>query len=100
LAQRGTNDWKHLKRNLDNKAHTTEHLQVEISRRLFSINVRIDLKLLHSNHQKISENREVLRAIIKVLLFSARQNIALRGHNESFMSQNQGNTNNAVLILK
>lgn len=100
LAQRGTNDWKNLKRNLDNHVHTTEHLQAEISRGLFSKNVRIDLKLLHSNHQKISENREVLRAIIKVLLFSARQNIALRGHNESFMSQNQGNTKNAVLILK
>lgn len=84
MAHKGTNDWKHLKRNLDNHAHTTEHLQAEISRGLFSKNVRIDLKLLHSHHQKISENREVLRAIIKVLLFSARQNIALRQGSGTF----------------
>jgi len=99
-----------LKRNLNNHAHTTKHLLAEISRGLFFKNVRIDLKLLHSNHQKISENREVLRAIIKVLLFSARQNIALRGHDKRFMYQNQGNImvkkfkiknkNIMVLILK
>lgn len=90
LALNGSNDWKHLKRNLENHAHTTEHLQAEISRGLFSNNIRIDLKLLHSKNQHILENREVLRSIIKVLIFSARQNIALRGHDESTNSQNQG----------
>jgi t-SNARE complex subunit (syntaxin) len=69
LAQKRINDWKNLKRNLDDHAHNTEHLQAEISRGLFSKNDRIDLKLLHSNHQKISENREILLAIINVLLF-------------------------------
>lgn len=91
LAQKGTNDWKHLKRNLENYAHTTDHLQAEISRGLFSKNIRVDLKLRHSKNQEISENQEVLRAIIKVLLFSAKQNIALRGHDEALISQNQGN---------
>lgn len=63
LAHKGTNDCKHLKRNLDNHAHTTEHLLAEISRGLFSKNVRIYLKLLHSNHQKISENRKFLELL-------------------------------------
>lgn len=58
LAQKGTNDWKRLKRNLDNHAHTTEHLQAEISRGLFSKNDRIHLKLLHSNHQKYQKTEK------------------------------------------
>lgn len=62
----------------------------EISRSLFSRNIRIDLHLRHSRNAKISENREIVRTIIKVLILAARQYIALRGHDETISSQNQG----------
>lgn len=90
LAHEGCNDWKNLNRNLNNHAHTTEHLQAEIGRSLFSKNIRIDLHLRHSKHAIISENREIVRTIIKVLILAARQNIALRSHDETISSQNQG----------
>jgi len=56
LAHEGSNDWKHLNRNLNNHSYTTEHLQAEISRSLFSKNIRIYMQLRHSSHAKISEN--------------------------------------------
>lgn len=93
LANEGSNDWKNLNRNLNIHSHCTEHLQAEISRSLFSKNIRIDLELRHSRHAYISENREIVRIIIKVLILAARQNIALRGHDETTSSQNQGKIN-------
>lgn len=90
LAHEGSNDWKNLNRNLNNHAYSTDHLQAEISRSLFSKNIRIDMQLRHSSHAKISGNREIVRTIIKVLILAARQNIAVRGHNEAISSQNQG----------
>lgn len=93
IAQKGLSNWKHLKRDLETHAYTSEHLQSEISRGLYSKNIRIDSKLLHTKHQQISENREVVRVIIKVLIFLARQNIAFRGHDETVISQNRGNVN-------
>lgn len=38
----------------------------------------------------ISENQEILKVIINVLLYLAKQNIAFRGHDESSTSINQG----------
>ena len=90
LAHEGSNDWNNFNRNLNNHAHSTEHLQAEISRSLFSKNKRIYILLHHSSHAKISENLKIVRTIIKVLILAARQNIALRGHDETISSLNQG----------
>lgn len=91
LAQKGTNSWQNLKRNLETHEQTIEHLQSEISRGLFSKNNRVDLNLRLSKNRHIAENREVLRVIIEVIIFAARQNIALRGHSENVLSDNRGN---------
>jgi len=68
LAQKGTNSWQNLKRNLETREQTIEHLQSEISRGLFSKNNRVDLNLLLSKNRHIAENREVLRVIIEVIV--------------------------------
>lgn len=91
LAQHGSNSWKNLKQNLETHVCAPEHLQSEMSRYLFSKNIRLDLKLQHCKNQEISNNREIVKTIIETLLFAARQNIALRGHDETHTSLNQGN---------
>ncbi|XP_022160343.1 uncharacterized protein LOC111026552 [Myzus persicae] len=82
LVDHGSNNWKHLKRTIENYESSTEHLQAEISCGIYTKNQRLDLTLLHSANQQIASNRELLRVIIDALLYTARQNIALRGHNE------------------
>jgi hypothetical protein len=37
------------------------------------------------------ENREELSIFIEVIIFTARQNIALQGHGENVSSDNRGN---------
>lgn len=91
LAKHGTNSWKNLTRNLETHEHTPEHMQSEIARYLFSKSIRLDLKLQHYKNQEISDNREIVRSIVEVLILVARQNIALRGHDEKITSLNQGN---------
>ncbi|CAI6375223.1 unnamed protein product [Macrosiphum euphorbiae] len=67
------------------------HLQAEISRTSFASNYRIDVEIVHSANQKIADNREILKVVIDVLVYIARQNISLRGNNESCSSMNKGN---------
>nr|XP_054594271.1 zinc finger MYM-type protein 1-like [Nothobranchius furzeri] len=48
--------------------------------------------ILDKEHsKKVKENREYIRTIGEVILLTARQNIAQRGHNESEESNNKGN---------
>lgn len=91
LMANGSNDWTNLNRNIKNHECSTEHLQAEISRGLYLKNNRIDLEIVEYANRNIAENREVLRIIIEILLFTARQNIALRGHDEKITSNNRGN---------
>lgn len=99
LVDHGSNNWKHLKRTIENHESSTEHLQAEISCGIYTKNQRLDLTLLHSANQKIASNRELLRVIIDALLYSARQNIALRGHNEKKTSLNRGNFLELLSVL-
>lgn len=91
FVQNGSNNWKHLKRTIENHESSPEHLQAEISRGIYTKNQRLDLTLLHSANQQVASNRELVRLIIDALLYIARQNIALRGHDEKKSSLNRGN---------
>lgn len=91
IASSGSNGFRNVKRNIDAHETCMEHLQAEISRTLFASNYRIDVEMVHSANQKIADNREILKVIIDVLVYIARQNIPLRGHNESSSSVNKGN---------
>jgi hypothetical protein len=95
----GSNNWKHLKITIENHESSTEHLQAEISFGIYTKNQRLDLTLLHSANQQIASNRELLRVIIDALLYTARQNIALRGHNEKKTSLNRGNFLELLSVL-
>jgi|UniRef100_A0A2S2Q6Y0 hypothetical protein len=74
-------------------------MQSEISRSLVTKNLRIYLQLHSSSNRQITENREVVRSVIEVLLFIARQNIAIRDHDEKICSQNRGNFLELLILL-
>ena len=42
-------------------------------------------------HQQVKKNREYLTVIIETLMFLAKHNVAIRGHDESLQSTNRGN---------
>lgn len=95
----GSNDWKNLKRTIEVHESIPEHLQAEISRGLYISNLRLDLTLLRSVNNQVATNREIVLAVIQILIYSARQNIPLRGHDEQITSQNQGNFLELVKLI-
>lgn len=99
LASIGSNDWTNLSRNISHHESLPEHLQAEINQSLYNKNTRIDTKMLHSANQNVAENRAIVSVIIEVLLFAARQNIAIRGHNETLQSLNRGNFLELITLI-
>lgn len=93
LALQGFGDWCNLTRKFAVHEHSPEHLQSEISRGLFmkSNRVNVNVQLTQYANRQVADNREVVRAIVEVLYFAARQNIPLRGHSECQLSLNRGN---------
>jgi len=91
LVSDGSNDWKNLKRTIESHECSSNHLQAEISRGLYTKNIRLDTNLLHTANKEVASNREILRVVIEALIFIAQQNIAIRGHNEKITSLNTGN---------
>lgn len=70
-----------------------------MSRKLYLSDNRIDAQTIQSSDIQVSENREILRVIIDSLKFMARQNIVLRGHDESTFSTKQGEVYERLLAL-
>lgn len=101
LVSNGSGDWKNISRTIESHEVLPDHLHSEISRSLYTKNLRLDLKLtlVYSANWQIADNRLVVKVIIDALLFTARQNIALRGHDESRMSHNKGNLLELVHLL-
>ncbi|XP_022168462.1 zinc finger MYM-type protein 1-like [Myzus persicae] len=91
IASDGTGDYRNIKRNIENHESCNDHIQSVLSRALYESHNRIDAQIIQGSNIQVSENREILRVIIDSLIFMARQNIALRGHDESTFSTNQGN---------
>ncbi|XP_015377176.1 PREDICTED: uncharacterized protein LOC107171451 [Diuraphis noxia] len=96
----GSKDWKNLKRTIEVHESILEHLQAEISRGLYIANLRLDLTLLQSVNNQVATNREIVLAVIQILIYCARQNIPLRGHDEKITSQNQGNFLELVKLIR
>lgn len=91
LARCGSNDWRHISFKLDNHEASPNHLQSEVRKVMYLSNQRVDLKSLQNSNTKVAENREIVKVILEVLLYLARQNSSFRGHDESWLSKNQGN---------
>ncbi|CAI6372114.1 unnamed protein product [Macrosiphum euphorbiae] len=60
---------------------------------------RVDMGLQTHKNQLVAENREIVLTIFRAVLFLARQNLSLRGHNETSTSDNQGNFLELVHLL-
>lgn len=91
LADKGSNDYKNINRTIENHESFPEHLTSEMARVMYEKNVRIDTGMHERVNRKVAENRQIVSIVIDALIFSARQNIALRGHNEKHTSTNRGN---------
>jgi len=50
-----------------------------MSKALYTNNNRTDLKMVHGTNKQVAENREIVKIVIDALLYTARQNVALRG---------------------
>ncbi|KAL4142041.1 hypothetical protein QTP88_004573 [Uroleucon formosanum] len=88
---KGSNDYKNIKRTIENHESFPEHLTSEMARGMYEKNLRIDSGMHERANRKVAENRQIVSVIIDALIFTARQNIALRGHNEKYTSTNRGN---------
>lgn len=91
LADKGSNDYENIKRTIESHESLPEHITSELARGLYEKNFRIDTGMHEHANRKVAENRQILTIIIDALIFTARQNIALRGHNEKYTSTNRGN---------
>jgi len=99
LAKSGYDDWKHLVCVFKKHKATPDHLQAEIRRAMYINNQRVYLQSFQGLNSKVAENREIVKEIIKTLIFLSRQNMAFRGHNESKSSKNQCNFLELIKLL-
>lgn len=93
LVSRGSNDWNNILKVIKNHEIHQEHLESEINRNSFPKILKLDLrsKITHSANRDITEIREIVKSIIDAPICIGRQNIALRGYNEKYISLNKGN---------
>ena len=73
----------------DLKTHTCNEYHINSMAKLkafvttFSCpSIRIDANIESSNSERISKNREILKSIVKSVVFCGRQGISLRGHRD------------------
>lgn len=93
---KGYNNWKKAIERFNIHQKSNVHLEssvkvVEFKKTLCDNSGSISQKLDSQQSKIIAENRKYLVTILETLLFCAKQCIALRGHNENYQSDNQGN---------
>ncbi|XP_032065573.1 zinc finger MYM-type protein 1-like isoform X2 [Thamnophis elegans] len=96
-TQMGYCDLKNLQRSLIKHEQSTTHIHSQISLKTFSV-PRIDIALdeqrrlnINTHNAKVKENREILKDLIDVTCFLAKQQLAFHGNDESTDSTNRGN---------
>jgi len=92
---KGFNNWKKaiekFKSHQKSNIHLESSIKVEEFKKTLSKNCGSIAHKLDSQRSKIvTENRQYLLAILETILYCGKQCIALRGHNESNESDNQG----------
>lgn len=90
-------DSKNLPRSLSKHERSTTHIQSQIALKTFGSS-RIDLALnqqrrlnISIHNAKVKENREILKDLMNVTCFLAKQELAFCGNDESTSSSNRGN---------
>ncbi|XP_030047161.1 uncharacterized protein LOC115461455 [Microcaecilia unicolor] len=93
FTEKGVRDWKNLKKKL--QKHVDSGVHKQSSERWHSLKKSTEVDSLAtelSSHQKtVEENRDYALKITNLLLYLAKQGIALRGHDEREESANRGN---------
>lgn len=93
----GFRNWKKANERFKKHAKSANHmssmqlwlqLRVDASKK---VNLGVDHLLHNAEEDEIKSNRYYIKSIMKVILTLCRQNIPLRGHNESQTSSNRGN---------
>src|SRR4029434_1260659 len=91
-------DLKNLPRSLSSHERSATHIQSQIALKTFATS-RIDLALdeqrrlnVSIHNAKVKENREILKDLIDVTCFLAKQELAFRGNDESSSSSNCGDS--------
>lgn len=94
----GMKNWKKATEKINAHEKCKIHLQSVIDWTLFMSGKGIEKgisnmhKRTYSEQSKrIEENRAVLKRLLDIIMFLAKQNLALRGHDESENSDNKGN---------
>ena len=92
----GFGDWKNMARSFEVHESSDYH-QISSKAKIIYLNANANKdndvinQLIKAKIKSIKENRYYLTAIIQSILFCARQELGLRGHDESKESENLGN---------
>ena len=81
------NNWKKAVDHLKSHATTDYHQGSLVKLKAFQStylnpSTRVDVTITHDGDEKIRTNKNILKSIVKSLLFCGRQGIALRGHRD------------------
>jgi len=99
LARKGSNNWSMICEKIKLHENKPYHLTSEINRGMYTSCQRVDMGLQTHKNQLVLENREIVLTIFRAVLFLARQNLSLIGHNEKSTFDNQGNFLELVHLL-
>ena len=90
-------DIKNLPRSVSTHARSTNHIQNQFALKTFG-SARIDFgieraaeTIISFHNAKVKETREILKDLINVNCFLAKQQLAFRNDDESSTSSNRGN---------
>jgi hypothetical protein len=91
FTSKGFNNWKRCDRILDH-AKCKYHIVVAwIANQTTALTGNVVEMQLGHHAQLVRENRQYIKLLARIALFCGRQNIAMRGHDESDASCNKGN---------
>ena len=91
----GFQDWEHATVQFKKHESASSHkaaslsLNARIHKDIDKTSINQEIESLR--RENVKNNREYMRGLISTILFLAKQNIAMRGHNENASSLNRGN---------
>lgn len=103
FCNKGYRDWKNFSNALSKHQTSHQHVSAYLRWTEFKrsqMEGTVVEKLTCGKKRQVEENRQYIKSILRCVLFCAKQNCALRGHDESKVSSNQGNFKELINLLK
>lgn len=105
--RQGFGDFQNITRSLHKHEDLGEHLKCKLKLRTFERNRNSIADALKENvklcitkfNENVRLNRQLLRIVIKAVLYLSKQELAFRGHDESVSSTNRGNFKELLSLL-